>query len=98
MAEQEQEDREHNGRSGDKRVSWQALAVIFSMLMAIIAMGKTWFINDYRIEQLEKQMIAVEVKVDRIDEKLTQLDTTYRILTEQARQHGWIVPWVPRRQ
>ena len=90
-------DDEQKRRNGDGKIPWQAIAVILSVLMALSAFGKTWFLNDYRLEQLEKSVDRIDAKVEKLDAKLVQLDTTYHLLIEQARDHGWNIPWQPRR-
>lgn len=84
-------------RSGDGKINWQAIAVFLSAIMAATAFGKTWILNDYRLEQLEKKFEQLDTKVQRIDSNLTQLNTTYHLLIDQAREHGWNIPWMPRR-
>ena len=80
-------------RAGDNKFPWQVISIGLSVLLAILAAGKTWFINDYRLEQLEKQVIMLDVKLDRQDEKLAKLQSTYDLLIGQARDHGWDIPW-----
>jgi hypothetical protein len=90
------DEQEHSRRGGDGKIQWQAIAVIISVLMAVSALGKTWFLNDYRLEQVEKRVEQIDAKIEKLDERMVKLDTTYHLLIEQARDHGWNIPWVPR--
>ena len=87
---------DYSKRASDKSIPWQTIAVGISIIAALSAVGKTWFLNDYRLEQLEKQVVALDAKVDKLDERMVKLDTTYHLLIEQAREHGWNVPWQRR--
>ena len=91
-------DDEYKRRNGDGKIQWQAIAVILSVLMALGAFGKTYFLSDYRIGELEKKVEKLDGKIEAMDAKLVQLDTTYHLLIEQAREHGWAIPWQPRRR
>ena len=91
-------DEEHSRRNSDGKLNWQALAVILSVLMALSAFGKTYFLSDYRLGEMEKKVEKLEAKVDRVDEKLVRLNATYDLLLDQARVHGWNIPWQGRRR
>lgn len=97
MPQTDNSDNELMRRRTDGKFPWQAIAVLLSILIAMSAGFKTWFLNDYRLDQVEKQLAALEGKVDALDEKFTRLDTTYHLLIEQARVHGWRIPWESRR-
>ena len=90
------DDLEHKRRDSDGKLNWQAIAVILSVLMALSAFGKTFFLSDYRLGELEKKVEKLDTKIEAMDSKLVQLDTTYRLLIDQAREHGWNIPWMPR--
>ena len=91
-------DDEHTRRNGDNKIHWQAIAVVLSVLMALSAFGKTFFLSDYRLGEIEKKVEKLETKVDRVDEKLARLQATYDLLVDQARDHGWTIPWQGRRR
>ena len=89
---------EYTKRSSDGKFNWQALAVILSVLMALSAFGKAYFLSDYRLGEVEKHIDKVEARLDRIEERQIRLQSTYDILVDQAREHGWVIPWQGRRR
>ena len=91
-------DNEYTKRSSDGKLNWQMIAVILSVLMALSAFGKAYFLSDYRLGEMEKKVEKLEGKVDRLDEKLVRLQATYEVLLDQAREHGWTIPWQGRRR
>jgi len=53
---------------------------------------------DPKDPEMEKKVEKLEGKVDRLDEKLVRLQATYEVLLDQAREHGWTIPWQGRRR
>ena len=91
-------DNEYTKRSSDGKLNWQMIAVILSVLVALSAFGKTYFLSDYRLGEMEKKVEKVEAKLDRLDERVARLNATYDLLLDQARAHGWTIPWQGRRR
>jgi hypothetical protein len=73
-------------------LTWEAVGILFAILLAVSGGLKTWFLNDFRLEQLEKQAAAVDRRLAAIEGDMREVQATYRILLQQAEKHGWTVP------
>ena len=88
--------------SNDGKIPWQAVAIGVSLVFALFSAAGTWFVNSYRLDQVETQIRELNTKfegrIDKIEERQVRLQATYEVLIDQARDHGWTIPWQGRRR
>ena len=88
--------------SNDGKIPWQAVAIGVSLVFALFSAAGTWFVNNYRLDQVETQIGELNTKfegrIDKIEERQVRLQATYEVLLDQAREHGWTIPWQGRRR
>lgn len=85
-------------RIGDNGIDWKLITLIISFLMAFGGFAGTWYVNSYRLDAIERDLAKLDAKVERMDEKLVRQQATYDLLVDQARAHGWEIPWQGRRR
>ena len=75
-------------------VDWATIAgVVLALMLAATSAFKTMVINDYRIEQLEKDLAKIDTRLDDADKKIAHIEQGYGALLNEARRHGWKVDW-----